>query len=141
MESPDDTLRKMVYELSYYEAQAKDLQRQVELLQSALDETVATQGAIRGLQGAVKPVLFPLGSRVFVAAKVEDKKKLLATVGSGVMMEKTYDEALANLDDNVKQIREGINRAQQQLMEISRRSNELNATVEELAKKVGPKRQ
>lgn len=135
MESDEENVRKLVYQLSYYEAQARDLQRSVEMLQNALEEALSAQSAISGLSKAEGTAIFPLGSRVFVLAKPEKKGKLLVEAGSGVMVEKTHDEASAQLEDSIKKIREGLGKAQGQLADISKKAAILNAQAEELSRK------
>ena len=135
MDSDDETVKKLVYQLSYYEAQARDLQKNVEMLQGALEEALSAQSAVDGLSKAEGASIFPLGSRVFVLAKPEKRGKLLAESGSGVMVEKTCDEARAQLEDTTKKIRDGLSKAQEQLSEISRKAAVLNAQAEELARK------
>ncbi len=129
-----ESLNKMVYELSYYEAWAKSLQQQVELLQASLEETVAAQSAIRGLQkSAGQEALFSLGGRVFVKARPEKKSTVLVESGAGVMVERQFGEALTGLDLIIGKIKAGLEGAQNQLGEISRRAQELNRAVEELS--------
>lgn len=131
----DETIRKMAYQLQFYEAQAKQLQRNVEMLQEALEEAMSTQSAVQALSKAEGATIFPLGSRVFVSAKPEKKNKLLVEAGAGVMVEKTCEEAAADLEESVKKIREGLVKAQEQLAEISRKAGELNAQAEALSRK------
>jgi prefoldin alpha subunit len=133
----DDTLRKMAYQLQFYEAQAKELSRNVEMLQAALEEAMSSQTAIAALAKADGATIFPLGSRVFIFAKPEKKGKLLVEAGAGVMVEKTYEEAGADLDQSVAKIREGLAKAQEQLAEISRKATQLNAQAEGLARSQG----
>jgi len=133
--SQDETIRKMAYQLQFYEAQAKQLQRNVEMLQQALEEALSTQAAVQALSKTEGATIFPLGSRVFVSAKPEKKNKLLVEAGAGVMVEKTCEEATADLEESVKKIRDGLTKAQGQLAEISRKANELNAQAEALSRK------
>ena|SRR3989338_2275571 len=129
-----ESLNKMVYELSYYETWAKNLQQQVEVLQASLEETVAAQSAIRGLQKtAGQDALFSLGSRVFIKAKPEKKSTVMVESGAGVMIERQSGEALAELDLIIGKIKAGLEGAQNQLREISKRAQELNKTVEGLS--------
>jgi len=131
----DETIRKMAYQLQFYEAQAKQLQRNVEMLQEALEEAISSQAAVLAISKADGATIFPLGSRVFVSAKPEKKNKLLVEAGAGVMVEKTCEEAATDLDESVKKIRDGLTKAQEQLAEISRKANELNAQAEALSRK------
>jgi len=131
----DETLRKMAYQLQFYEAQAKQLQQNVEMLQAALEEAMSTQVAVQALSKTDGMTIFPLGSRVFINAKPEKKGKLLVEAGAGVMIEKTYEEAQAVLEDSVKKIRDGLAKAQAQLSEISKKAGQLNAQAEELARR------
>lgn len=125
----------MAYQLQFYEAQAKQLQQNVEMLQAALEEAMSTQVAVQALSKTDGMTIFPLGSRVFINAKPEKKGKLLVEAGAGVMIEKTYEEAQAVLEDSVKKIRDGLAKAQAQLSEISKKAGQLNAQAEELARR------
>jgi prefoldin alpha subunit len=131
----DETIRKMAYQLQFYEAQAKQLQRNVEMLQEALEEALSTQAAVQALSKSDGATIFPLGARVFVVAKPEKKNRLLVEAGAGVMVEKTCEEAAADLGESVKKIRDGLAKAQEQLAEISRKAGELNAQAEALSHK------
>jgi prefoldin alpha subunit len=105
------------------------------MLQNALEEALSAQSAINGLAKAEGTTIFPLGSRVFVLAKPEKKGKLLVEAGSGVMVERTHEEASTQLEDSIKKIREGLGKAQEQLADISRKASILNAQAEELSRK------
>jgi prefoldin alpha subunit len=131
----DEAIRRMAYQLQFYEQQAKQLQRNVEMLQEALEEALSTQAAVQALSKADGAAVFPLGSRVFVPARPEKKDRLLVEAGAGVMVEKTCAQAAADLGESVRKIRDGLAKAQEQLAEISRKASELNAQAEALAQK------
>jgi len=128
-------MRRMAYQLAYYEAQAKDLQRQAALLQEGLEEVVSAKEALKALEKSEGAVIFPLGGRVFVRAVPQKAGTVLADSGSGVIVEKTAQAAIADLEANEKNLREGLARAQGQLGQISQKASELNAQAEELARR------
>lgn len=131
MTSNDDSQR-MLYQLSVYEAQAKELQRQAQMLQNTSDEIEAAKAAIKGLSDASGEVIFPLGARVFAKATAK-KGGVLVESGAGVIVEKPYEEAIAGLEESAKNIQKALESAQKQMTEITRKAQLLNAQVEEMA--------
>ena len=131
----DESLQKALYQLSVYEAQAKELTRQAEMLQSGLADVMSAQSAIRALATTQGATIFPLGARIFILAKQQKPGTVMVDCGSGVMIEKTTDEAIKDLEESTKSIREGLERAQAQLSDISKRASQLQEMVEEMSHK------
>ena len=135
VEAGDGSLRKALYQLSVYEAQAKELSRQAELLQAGLEDIISARAALEALKSTKGAAIFPLGARVFVPAKQSKENIVLVDCGAGVMVEKSIDEAVAGLAESMKNIQAGLSKAQEQLTAVSKNASQLNEYVEQLSKK------
>ncbi|HEV8290009.1 MAG TPA: prefoldin subunit alpha [Candidatus Norongarragalinales archaeon] len=131
----EEELRKIAFELQYLEAQAQDMQKQLQQVRLRLAEN---QAAIRGLENLApnQDTLFPLGSGVMLKANTGKMDKVLVDVGAGVAVEKPIPQALevlrerhAALENMGQQISNAMTESAQKMEQLQNKGMELEQSL------------
>ncbi|MDR0523942.1 MAG: prefoldin subunit alpha [Candidatus Methanoplasma sp.] len=129
----DAELRQALAALDAYNVRLESMTRQVRMLQLSLEETSKAAEAMRALAGAKEgdEVLVPLGASSFASMSVPGEKKVIVGVGSGVSVEKSFDDALAYMEAGSREISEALKKAVATLSEAEEAASRLTAAVEQ----------
>ncbi len=138
MAEDDRNLERIVAQLNAYEQQAQILQRRIELINASLQEIALSSESLEELKniGEDNEVLMPLGSGIYVKAKIMDKEKVIFSLGSDVAAEKDVTGAQLSLDERSMALQNALQTTGQQLQQIANTMNELNRTAQTLARKI-----
>lgn len=129
-----ENLQEKMAQLEYLKEQADLVQQQAGLIAKSLTEIDMTIGALGELKKMEKSTSFliPFGTGVLAKASLEDNGKVLVNVGSGVMAEKTVDEAL----EMIAKQKRLLEQAQEGLMKAMGEINQSARTIAPEAKKL-----
>ncbi len=126
----EDELRKELQqissELQQYDEFGKQIQIQIEKLQNYLIDLTRSKGTLAGLKEEknIEETLIPLGSGVMLKAKPLETDKVFYSVGADVIVPKSIDEAIKDIDGRINEAEEQrINLADQLNQIISRISS------------------
>jgi len=130
-----DEMQKKVIQFQILEANLKALQERSDVLAERIEEIQNTKAAIEELK-QVKPTkaLIPLGSGNFISGKIEDTEDVIVGVGSGVAIKKKREDAVAILDDNLKELEKSLDDMKNQIMSIALQLERIQEEVEKLQK-------
>ena len=120
-----ELLQQRYMELQMIDAQIKQIQKQIQLIDNQVNELNFMQESIEEIKN-VEPgteILVPLSSGIFLKAELKDVNTALVNVGSGVTVEKTMEQTKALLA------------AQQN--ELLSYQQDLDATLAELSVRAG----
>ncbi|MEM3103080.1 MAG: prefoldin subunit alpha [Candidatus Nitrosocaldus sp.] len=125
--STEERLYSLAAQLKMLEAYMNDLiNREATIVRFIQDARLAID-AIRGLDaregGEDLYTLMPIGIGVYVHAKISTKDKLLVSVGSGIAVEKSREDAIAYIESRVKELESA-------LLSISKQKQELQSRIE-----------
>jgi len=125
--STEERLYSLAAQLKRLEAYMNDLiNREATIVRFIQDARLAID-AIRGLDtregGEDLYTLMPIGIGVYVHAKISTKDKLLVSVGSGIAVEKSREDAIAYIESRVKELESA-------LLSISKQKQELQSRIE-----------
>ncbi|MCL2607345.1 MAG: prefoldin subunit alpha [Methanomassiliicoccaceae archaeon] len=128
----DDELRQALSTLDVYKMQMDTLAQQVQIFQQALEESVRARETMRAFLNAKEgdDLLIPVGASSFVAAKATGSDKAIVGIGSRISVEKSLDDAVAYLEDTVKEISEALRRAGESITETETRARDLSMAVQ-----------
>ncbi|OIO27532.1 prefoldin subunit alpha [Candidatus Micrarchaeota archaeon CG_4_10_14_0_2_um_filter_60_11] len=107
------------------QAQAMDIQQQLQSLQALMAECSAAGKALENLKS---DAIFPIGSGVLVPATTRGGK-VLVEIGAGLVAEKTREEARAILKAKAEKLEYAFGRAEAALKEAARRMAELESSM------------
>ncbi len=138
MSEDERNLERIIAELNAYEQQARILQRRIDLINASLQEIALTTESLDELKNVTEDneVLMPLGSGVYVRAKIIDMKKVITTIGADVAVDKDITGAQLSLDQRSMALQNALQATGQQLQEIANKINELNRKAQILVAKI-----
>ncbi|MCD6208742.1 MAG: prefoldin subunit alpha [Thermoproteales archaeon] len=105
---------------------AAEYQRRIDLLNAALEEISNAKTAVSELESLQndEEMLVPLGAGVMARAAYR-RGRLLVNIGSGVIVEKDFDEVKSFLESREKNVRDTINKLSLEYQKILSRLAEI----------------
>ena len=77
-------------------------------------------------------MIIPIGGGVFIDATVKKQGKPLVDVGSGIVVEKTYEDAIKKIDERVEEIEKSQVKLEEMMQQIQAQATEADAKAQEL---------
>jgi prefoldin alpha subunit len=138
MSEDERNLEKILVELNAYEQQAQILQRRIDLINASLQEIALTSESLDELKNIEEEneVLMPLGSGIYVKARIIERKKVIFSLGADIVADKDITGAQLSLDQRSMTLQKALQSTGQQLQQIANKMNELNRTAQALASKI-----
>ncbi|AMM53347.1 prefoldin subunit alpha [Pyrococcus kukulkanii] len=131
-------LEKLAYEYQVLQAQAQLLAQNLELLNLARAEVQTVKETLENLKKVEeeKPeILVPIGAGSFLKGVIVDKNNAIVSVGSGYAVEKNIDDAIAFLEERIREYDEAIRKTQEALAELEKKVGEVAKKAQELQRK------
>lgn len=110
----------------------------IALLNNLIAETRTAQEIIEEIKTIPdsKVLIVPLNSSILLRVKFKQENKVLISVGSNVVVEKNYDEALKYLQERENKLKIELEKTSRNLAQISERIRQLEVILRELLKRV-----
>ena len=110
----------------------------IALLNNLIAETRTAQEIIEEIKTIPdsKVLIVPLNSSILLRVKFKQENKVLISVGSNVVVEKNYDEALKYLQEKENKLKIELEKTSRNLAQISERIRQLEIILRELLKRV-----
>ena len=91
-----DDIQQLSAQMALIERQGEALKQNIEMLQAHLRELLVAKETIASIKDAAdgQQVLFPIGGGCYVFASVEDKEKLIVSIGSNIARDGPPEKAL-----------------------------------------------
>ncbi|WP_297477811.1 prefoldin subunit alpha [Thermococcus sp.] len=141
MAEANEQLERLAYEYQLLQAQAQLLAQNLELLTMGRNEFQAVKETLEGLKKVEdeKPeILVPIGAGSFLKGIIVDRENAIVSVGAGYAVEKSLDNAIAYLEERVKEYDEAIAKTQEGLRKLEAQLNELAKKAQALQDKSEP---
>jgi prefoldin alpha subunit len=96
--------------IEYYKQQLESIDMQLQYLQSTLTDYQRAKITVEQLHAVDEnsELLIPVGAGTFVNGSLKNASNVLIGVGAGIVLEKTVDEAVLNLEERIKRIQENL---------------------------------
>lgn len=121
----EETVNALVVELRVLEQTYNEFTSRQNLLERALLESRAALDAIKGLADQpAKEILTQIGGGAMLRSPPPSVEKVMVAVGSGVVIEKARDEAVALLEERSRDLEKSIVSLVGQRNEIAQRLNQ-----------------
>ncbi|MHA1130033.1 MAG: prefoldin subunit alpha [Candidatus Helarchaeota archaeon] len=126
-----------------YEAQAQQIQMQIDILNQTIAAAQITGDTIENLKNMQdgQEILLPLGNLAFIKAKLMDSSNVLVNVGASVVVTKTIDAAKKQIDGQAENLSKTQVQLQQALQQVMQRINQIRGEMENLAMKIQQQQQ
>ncbi|KZX16216.1 prefoldin subunit alpha [Methanobrevibacter filiformis] len=129
-------LEKIVTELNLYKNQAEMIQQQVEAIQGSILEIETLETTLADIENKDSlNTLVPIGAGSFVNAEINKTDKIIMSVGAGVAITKTPEEAKETLTTQKNELNDNLNKMIDNLQKISNVINQLTPKAEQLMAK------
>ncbi|MCD6560037.1 MAG: prefoldin subunit alpha [Palaeococcus sp.] len=135
MDMGEEALQKLAYEYQLLQAQAQLLSQNLELLTLGMNEFSAVKGTLEELKKVEEEnpeILVPIGAGSFLKGKIMDKRSAIVSIGAGYAMEKSIDDAIAYLNERIKEYEDAIRKTQESLQKIERKLQDLAVQAQKL---------
>ncbi|MBU4256019.1 MAG: prefoldin subunit alpha [Candidatus Thermoplasmatota archaeon] len=133
-----EELQKSLYMLELHRAQVSSLAKQLELIETSVNENMGAKETLLNYKKSGKDadILVPIGGDVFIFASPKNNSKAISSVGAGVAVEGSTDEAVKGIDDKLKMLNdagkkivEGIEKTQNEIDNLSEKVEKMYAEI------------
>jgi prefoldin alpha subunit len=129
----EEDIQQKYMQFQMLQQQMEEINQHLEMLNQNNAELEISINAIREL-GKTEPgneVLAPIANGIFIKTKLEDNQKLIVNVGSDSTVEKTPEQVIRMLEEQVTQIHERMNEAEMVTQELNNQAMKIFQDVEE----------
>ncbi len=122
----EQALNEMAQQSRALEAYMNDIVARQAAIGRMFDEARLASTTLQGISAdAESETLMPVGSGVYVKATVQPLKKVIVSLGSGVTVEKSKEDALNFVEARIKEYDVAIRQLEAQKQEIAMRMEQL----------------
>lgn len=128
-------LQMLKEQLKQYEEQAVKLMEsggEIQMTKTAIEEISKQKGG--------EEIMLPLGTGVYITAKLLEKSPFVAGIGGNVFVEKTEKDVIKLLDERLEKIEKGTNDISIQMQMLSSAIEKTNKDLETLAESQNKKK-
>jgi len=130
-------LEEIVNQLNIYRSQSEMLQQQVEAIQGSIAEIEILESTLEDVKDKDSlESLIPVGAGSFMNAEIKKTDEIIMSVGAGVAISKTVDEAKETIASQKKELKESLDKMLDNLQKISQIVAQLSPQAEALMAKV-----
>lgn len=132
----ESKINEMLYQLQIYEAQAKSINEQLNLVNLKLSELQSAKDALDNLSKMQEDqeVLLPIGGGVYFKSKIIDTKRVFVDLGANVIAVKDATNALDIVNKNIATLSTAKSNLEKQLSDIISKSQKLQEILQKLVK-------
>ena len=130
----EEEITKNLTLIEYYKEQLNALDVQLQYMQAGLADYYKAKMTIEQIHKADKnsEILIPLGGGTFINGSIEDVSKVLVDIGTGLVTEKTVDDALKKIDERIKNLQEKQEKLLSTAQKLQAESAELSQKTQKL---------
>jgi prefoldin alpha subunit len=124
-------LQSLQLYLNEYRQQAEVFSQQLALLEEGRVEAMSAIEAVRGIaESPESTVLLQMGAGISVRATIQDPGRVLVSIGSEVVVERSTDEAVEYLRDRITEMEASAKKVMETLDQIRTQMNEIGRRLE-----------
>ena len=102
----EEEINRNLYLLQRYQEQVEALYGEAEMIERLISEYNRTIEALQEMTNVdVKETLVPIGGNTFVYGTLEDTKKVIINVGSGILIEKPVNAAIDTINKKITDLK------------------------------------
>jgi prefoldin alpha subunit len=128
---------ELLDELRLLEEQLNYLQSRIQIISAQVQEHIGAAVTMKDLkeeQG--RETLIPIGAQLFVRGSIADTSKVFIGLGAGVSVEKTVEQASADLESRVAGLQKVLADSRNDYMNLGDRINKLRSQLSEVAQQM-----
>jgi len=130
----EEELSKYMAQLEQYKEQINTLEMQSSYIQSAILDYNKAKITLENLNNADKDnnVLIPIGGSTFINAKAADTSKVLFDIGSSIVTEKNYEDAMKKIDERMEDLQKTQENILSMIQKLQNESEEISTKAQKL---------
>jgi len=123
---------EILYLMQIYEAQARSLNEQLNLINLKLEELKSAKAFLDSLKtiDVNTELLFPIGGGVFVKGRISNKEYVLMDIGANVIVKRAVSESTDAVNNNIINLEDAKTKIEGQLAQVIQKYNELQKLLE-----------
>ncbi len=136
-ERAQEEIQRLYTEYVFLRQVAEVLNRNLVLLNNLLAETRLTREVIKEIEKLPdsSEIIVTISGPVFLKTRLLQKNVVLVNVGSDIIVEKSYNEALEYLENREKSLETELERTRNSYVQVVNRMRQLERVLRELAEK------
>jgi len=133
----EEEMRRLIVEAELLEGTLRTLRTRIDLVENAVIESRMASQALAGVKAEKKDaeVLVPAGGGAYIRARIDDTERVILGVGADVCVEKTVDQALESVEQQISQLEKSRSALEQQFAQASAKLDEDRERLSEIARK------
>jgi prefoldin alpha subunit len=119
------------------EEQLNDLQSRMEIVSAQIQDHVnasVTMNNLKNEQG--HDALIPIGAQIFIRGTINDTSKVLIGLGAGISVEKTVEQASADIEARVSNMQKLLGSLRDEYAKAAEKVNALRSQLGETAQEI-----
>lgn len=134
-----ENVQQLSAQMALIERQGEALKQNIEMLQAHLRELMVAKETIANIKDASEgqQVLFPIGGGCYVFASVEDKDKLIVSIGSNIARDASPEKALSVMEKRIEDTNKLLGDSSSAYRNLQMRMQELDQKGREIMQKSG----
>jgi len=130
----DEELSKYMALIDYYKEQLNALEMQLSYVQAAIADYMKAKMTVEQLNNAEKDteILLPIGGSTFIDAKAKDPSKVLFDIGSGIVTEKTAEDAITKIDKRIEDLQKTQEKLSSMMQQMQTEATEVSNKAQQL---------
>jgi prefoldin alpha subunit len=129
--------QQLLSEERVLEDQLNDMQTRIEIITAQIQEHVnasVTMSNLKNEQG--HDALIPIGAQIYIKGTINDTSKVLIGLGAGISVEKTAEQANADLEARVSNMQKLLASLRDEYAKIAEKVNNLRSQLGETAQEI-----
>lgn len=130
-------LQQILSQLEAYKAQTEVYQQQIDAVQASIAEVKVLESTLDDISKKdTVETLVPIGAGSFIKAEIKNEDKVIMSLGSGVAVAKSFEEAKATAENQKKELQDSLDKLFKDLQQITDIVAQLSPQAEALMHKL-----
>ena len=130
----DEEISRCMMIVEQCKQQMSQLEMQAQYIQAAIMDYNKAKLTLEKLSelDAETDMKIPIGGGIFIDATAKKEAKPLVDVGSGIVIEKTYEDAIKKIDERIEEIEKSQVKLEEMIQQIQAEAAEADAKAQKL---------
>jgi prefoldin alpha subunit len=129
--------QQLLAEIRISEDQLNDIQSRVEIISSQIQEHISAGATMNSLKDeAGHEALIPIGAQVYIRGSISDTSKVLIGLGAGISVEKTVEQANAELQARIANLQKILVSLRDEYAKLAEKASGLRAQLGDTAQQI-----
>lgn len=130
-------LQQILSQLEAYKAQSELYKQQIDAIQASIAEVKVLESTLEDIaKKDTVETLVPIGAGSFIKAEIKNEDNVVMSLGSGVAVTKTFDEAKVTAENQKKELQDNLDKLLKDLQQITDIVAQLSPQAEALMQKM-----